>query len=84
MPFRVGVTFRGWCMNDRFAQEPVPPTGQPFVPQDLRCDSRLPDESCCAGRCELQDAHDGPCVCACGTKWGGLSEVDDTFGGFRD
>lgn len=62
--------------TDRFAQEPIPPAPVKVgVPQEIRCDVHLPDQSCCAGQCVKEDAHDGPCVCACGTRYGSYQEV---------
>lgn len=61
---------------DHLAQEPVPPAPDRDA---MRCDCHLPDDACCAGRCTREDAHDGPCVCECGTTWG--EGCDDSFGG---
>lgn len=50
-----------------------------------RCDARLDDQSCCAGRCVRDDQHEGKHKCDCGTEWGSLALFeDDIFGGFRD
>lgn len=51
---------------------------------DDRCTARLPDESCCAGRCIREDQHEGKCRCKCGTEWGYLALFEDEIlGGFR-